>query len=842
MCRFRNEPNGVVMDLRVSPITDPEIARLAEAGAAMAVVSVDGARVLWASPAGAAFLGLSSIGREGAALDPDRWPIDHFAAVAADQTMGTGSRLERLPGFSGPAFRPATVALRRVLLPGGVIGMLLVAVGAKGIPCAPPIDSDFDAIDASTVSLANPVRFVWQTGPDDVWIIQPDQTGIEPVVTAIAGHLWPIADAVRHALAGRTTFIGIDACLPMPDGQDALDLVLSGTPITAIDGAFCGFCGFGFYRGRRASDNRLSQPATDPVPFPSEEAPISLPPAMGSTVFDISVSPSAPGLSESERQAFREIARVLAGHVPTQQPRERPMIRPLDEVTEALVSDVPSALSVLPIEAPSGPDPVHALLDRLPQGIMVCRGAVPIVMNRPLLEWLGHDDADAFYAAGGIEVMFGGRDPARREADDGTMLLQCADGRMIALSVTLQTMQWEGLPASLMLFERPSDEPPSALGREFDDSGDISARELAAVLDTATDGVIVLDEQGRILSLNRSAEALFGLDFADVAGDRLIALLTEDSRRRALDYFEGLRGDGVASVLNDGREVTGQVSDGGRIPLFMTIGRISPAPHAKFCVVLRDITAFKKAERDLIDARRHAEVASARKSDFLARISHEIRTPLSAIIGFAELMHEERFGPLGNDRYRDYLKDILTSGAHVVALANDILDISKIEAGRSDLEFREVDLNGVLKAASGILQEAAARGRVILRVSLAPDLPKVVADERSLIQITLNLLSNAIKFTLAGGQIIVSTTLAPSGEVILRIKDTGVGMSESELQTALEPFRQLATARRLGGTGLGLPLAKALVEANRASLSIQSRRNAGTLVEITFPAHRVLAG
>ena len=204
---------------------------------------------------------------------------------------------------------------------------------------------------------------------------------------------------------------------------------------------------------------------------------------------------------------------------------------------------------------------------------------------------------------------------------------------------------------------------------------------------------------------------------------------------------------------------------------------------------------------------------------------------------------EERFGPIGNERYREYLKDIRTSGEHLISLINDLLDLSKIEAGKLDLAFASVDLNDIASQCMAIMQPQANRERIIIRSALAPDLPHVVADARSLRQIALNLLSNSIKFTSPGGQVIVSTTLTDDGEVHLRVRDTGIGMSETEIKTALEPFRQIATAGRpgSGGTGLGLPLTKALAEANRASFSIKSTVNAGTLVEIAFPSTRVLA-
>ena len=176
-------------------------------------------------------------------------------------------------------------------------------------------------------------------------------------------------------------------------------------------------------------------------------------------------------------------------------------------------------------------------------------------------------------------------------------------------------------------------------------------------------------------------------------GEPFTDLLAEESRKAALDYLDGLASNGVASVLNDGREVIGKVPRGGLIPLFMTMGRLGDS--GKYCAVLRDITHWKNVEEELVAARRAAETANAQKSDFLAKISHEIRTPLNAIIGFSEVMMDERFGPIGNDRYRNYLRDIHLSGEHLMSLINDLLDLSKVEAGKLDLNFESVAVNEV---------------------------------------------------------------------------------------------------------------------------------------------------
>jgi PAS domain S-box-containing protein len=374
-------------------------------------------------------------------------------------------------------------------------------------------------------------------------------------------------------------------------------------------------------------------------------------------------------------------------------------------------------------------------------------------------------------------------------------------------------------------------------------SGQTEFAELTSLLDTAADGFVVLDAHGLIVSANRGAEALFGYEPRELAGRAFSELFAPESVETAYDCLDDPSHDGDASGRHGGREIIGRAAGGSLIPMFMTVGPTGDRTD-RLGVVFRDITRWKKVEQELTEARHQAEKASSAKSDFLAKISHEIRTPLNAIIGFSEVMMAERFGPVGSERYREYLKDIHASGGHLLSLINDLLDLSKIEAGRLELTFASVSLNDLTQQCVAIMQPQANRDRIIIRTSLPPSLPQVVVDARSVRQIVLNLLSNSIKFTDAGGQVIVSTALNDNGDVALRVRDTGVGMSETDLATALEPFRQLVTpvSGISGGTGLGLPLTKALAEANRASFYIKSAPKAGTLVEIAFPPSRVLAG
>ena len=370
--------------------------------------------------------------------------------------------------------------------------------------------------------------------------------------------------------------------------------------------------------------------------------------------------------------------------------------------------------------------------------------------------------------------------------------------------------------------------------------------ELQAVLDTATDGILLLDASERLRKMNGAAEALFGLSPDLYLGLPFVDLLAPESRQVARDYIETLRDNGLAAILNDGREVFAKVgpdrakgAEKGTIPLFVTLGRLSDGRG--WCVVIRDIAQWKQAEKDLVEARKLAEDASLHKSRFLANVSHELRTPLNAMIGFADVMASECFGPIGHERYLEYLGDIKRSGHHVLDLVNDLLDISKIEAGKIDLTFESVSLNEVVAEVVSLMQPQANRERVIVRSVLPASVPPVVADRRSVRQIALNLVANAVRFTPAGGQIVASTHYNEDGSVCLRFRDSGIGMTDHEVEIALTPFQQVKAGGRGEGTGLGLPLTKAMAEANRAQFSIASTPGEGTLVEIVFPAPRVLA-
>ena len=260
-----------------------------------------------------------------------------------------------------------------------------------------------------------------------------------------------------------------------------------------------------------------------------------------------------------------------------------------------------------------------------------------------------------------------------------------------------------------------------------------------------------------------------------------------------------------------------------------------------FAMMLRRLNNLLIEERRsnaaLIEAKTAAELADRSKSEFLANMSHELRTPLNAILGFSEIIRDGAFGPVGDARYIEYAGDINSSGAHLLALINDILDLSKIEAGRRDVDPEPVDMVEVIDLCVRMVDERAGDAGLVIVRDLPKSLPNIQADSRAMTQVVLNLLSNAVKFTPTGGRIEIRARMADDGTLTLAIADTGQGMAASDIPKALTPFTQLENPLNKGipGTGLGLPLAKGLVELHGGHLRIDSRPGIGTTVTIELP-------
>ncbi|HUL05127.1 MAG TPA: ATP-binding protein [Candidatus Acidoferrum sp.] len=244
---------------------------------------------------------------------------------------------------------------------------------------------------------------------------------------------------------------------------------------------------------------------------------------------------------------------------------------------------------------------------------------------------------------------------------------------------------------------------------------------------------------------------------------------------------------------------------------------------------------------ELITARDEAEYANRAKSQFLAVMSHELRTPLNAIIGFSEIMYAEPYGALGDKRYKQYVQDIHNSGGHLLSIINDILDLSKIEAGQAELNEEEVHLPTLIAAVHRIMQERAAKADLTFECDSGEELPSVRADRRALKQILLNLLANAVKFTPKGGKVGLRMAIDDEGGLRMTVYDTGIGIEPRDIPRALSAFGQVdaSWSRRYEGAGLGLPISRALVRLHGGTLELNSQPGMGTAVTVRLPPERV---
>ncbi|MBX3455306.1 ATP-binding protein [Ferrovibrio sp.] len=279
------------------------------------------------------------------------------------------------------------------------------------------------------------------------------------------------------------------------------------------------------------------------------------------------------------------------------------------------------------------------------------------------------------------------------------------------------------------------------------------------------------------------------------------------------------------------------------IGVSMLIGLVALLVVGLVVLLLRQrhlLDRMQDAEATLLAAKRTAEEANRAKSDFLANMSHELRTPLNAIIGFSTMIKDEMLGPIGQSRYRGYATDIHASGEHLLSIISDILDLSKVEAGKLELLDAEFEAAEVMQAAVRLVRDKAERDGLALKLVLPPQPVRLFADRRAVLQILLNLLSNAVKFTEAGSIELSSAMLADGGFQFI-VKDTGIGMTEAQLARALEPFYQVQTTltREQSGTGLGLPLVERLVSLHGGSLRLTSRFGYGTTAFVSLPAGRI---
>jgi PAS domain S-box-containing protein len=353
-----------------------------------------------------------------------------------------------------------------------------------------------------------------------------------------------------------------------------------------------------------------------------------------------------------------------------------------------------------------------------------------------------------------------------------------------------------------------------------------------AAIDCSSEAICLVDRSGRYLNANDATcrqlgytrDELRNLTIFDVA----FHVTPEMWPQRWRTYQEN------GSSTFEGMRVT---KDGRKLPVDMTVSFVQFGDREYLLTMARDATGRRAIEYELRNARDKAETANQAKSQFLANMSHELRTPLNAIIGFSEVISSALFGPL-DARYRDYAKDIHGSGHHLLRIINDLLDLSKVEAGRLELHDSPVKIGALFETCRRMMNDRAAAANVMLDFA-ETDL-EVSGDELRLDQVLLNLVSNAVKFTPAAGAVHVAARLTGEGGVAVSVADTGIGMAADDIPRALQPFGQVdnSLSRPHGGTGLGLPLAIRLVELHGGIVTVDSELGVGTTVTFILPAER----
>jgi PAS domain S-box-containing protein len=370
------------------------------------------------------------------------------------------------------------------------------------------------------------------------------------------------------------------------------------------------------------------------------------------------------------------------------------------------------------------------------------------------------------------------------------------------------------------------------------DASDQRFRDFA---DAASDFFWEMDDQLRF--------SYFSERFAEVAGVAPDALL---GRTREETGIPGLDPEAFAAHLDDLRArrpfrnfVHPRVRPDGRRVYLSISGKPNFTADGRFLGYRgsgTDITERIEAEEVLRAASERAEGANRAKSEFLALMSHELRTPLNAILGFSEMIAMETFGPIENDRYVDYTKDIYQSAHHLLGLINDILDLSKIESGRHELAEDDVSVPAIVEEALRFVSKAAEAKGIVLHTHVADDCPEIRGDTTALVRVLMNLLSNAVKFTPEGGRVTIAAGVE-GATVFLRVADTGVGIPVADLKRVFEPFQQVENGyqRRHEGTGLGLSIVRSLIQGHGGTVTILSEVGVGTTVDIRLPMDRAVS-
>nr|WP_246347270.1 response regulator [Desulfurispira natronophila] len=364
---------------------------------------------------------------------------------------------------------------------------------------------------------------------------------------------------------------------------------------------------------------------------------------------------------------------------------------------------------------------------------------------------------------------------------------------------------------------------------------------IKAIVDTAADAIITIDQEGKILTFNGAAQRMFGYDAGEAVGADVSLLMPEPHRSQHSYYIRRYLESGEAQALGRGAEVTGQRRDGTTFPIYLTISEMIINHEQRFTGIARDITDQKAAEAALVASREAAEAANRAKGEFLANMSHEIRTPMNAIIGLTRLCLQTPLSP----KQDDYLSKISASANALLGILNDILDFSKIDAGKLEIDPVEFSLEEVVANLVAIISVRSEEKGLEFLIDTALDIPpRLTGDPLRLGQVLINLVSNAVKFTESGEVVVHSEVIdEDASQVWLRfgVTDTGIGMTPAQQEKLFQAFSQAdtSTTRQYGGSGLGLVISKQLIMLMGGEISMESEPGKGTVFEFTLPFGKV---
>lgn len=357
----------------------------------------------------------------------------------------------------------------------------------------------------------------------------------------------------------------------------------------------------------------------------------------------------------------------------------------------------------------------------------------------------------------------------------------------------------------------------------------VSDQSLHALLEAMPDAIVMVDRSGRIAHANSQAERLFRADREQLVGQPVETLLPARFRAAHAGHRDGFFAHPRPRGMGAGLELFGRRADEEEFPVEISLSPVQTESGTMVLSAIRDVTERKRVEASLLQA-------SRLKSQFLANMSHELRTPLNGIIGFSELLVDGRVGALTEEQH-SFLQDILDGGRHLLHLVNDLLDISKIEAGRMELQEETFALVAAVKEAVAVLAPAASEKSIELRVRVPPDFAVIHLDRQKFKQVLLNLASNAVKFTDAGGRVDIEIDVPVSGELRLSVRDTGIGIAADDLPRLFGEFQRVESgvSDRRPGTGLGLALTKRLVELQGGRIEVDSELGAGSRFTVHLP-------